>query len=117
MQPSTGLALVLAFLVFALLWVVGYSLELVAATFQWKLFWTRVQFVGIPLLPLIWLFLVLRYLERPVSVPFQTVAAIVPVITILLAMFVRFPNWFWGSPGPTGAMAGIGRIDYDYFES
>jgi len=104
----------LGFLAFALLWVLGYGLELVAATFQWKLFWTRVQFVGIPLLPLAWLLLVIRYLDRPVSAGVQVAAVIVPTITIILAVIAPLPNWFWGQPGPSAFAGSIGRIDYDY---
>lgn len=48
------------------IWSAGYALELAFPTLPAKLFWVKVQYIGITGIPLAWLFFVFSYVVPPV---------------------------------------------------
>jgi diguanylate cyclase (GGDEF)-like protein/PAS domain S-box-containing protein len=104
----------LAFVACAAIWTAGYLLELTVPSLAGKIFWTRVQFVGIAFLPLMWLGMVLTYLGKPISRRLRWMTASEPIATVLLVSVVPLPNWFWGMPTLTAPAGVVARIDYDY---
>lgn len=104
----------LSFVACAAIWAFGYIFELTVPSLQGKVFWTRVQFVGIALLPLMWLRMVTTYLSRPLSRPLRWITAAEPVLTVFLVWIVPSPNWFWGVPTLTAPTGVVARINYDY---
>ncbi len=106
-----------AFLIFmfcALVWTAAFTLEIAAQSLELKLFFCRVQFVGIAFIPLAWLYLTLRYIgwERPWRD--WIVLSIIPVITNILIWFVPYPNWFWQEPHLVVNAAPFTLMNYDY---
>jgi len=112
-----------AFLVLVLaiaIWSIGYSLEIVSTDLAAKIFWAKVQYLGIVTVPVAWLTFALQYTQRDAWLNRRNLAilAIVPLITLLLvwtneahglvwsqlslvatgpfpAMNVSYGLWFW----------------------
>jgi len=72
-------------------WTLGYALELGSATLPAKIFWNKMQFIGIVIIPVSWFIYMLHYTGHEKWVTRRNVAllSIVPGITLLLAF-----NWF-----------------------
>ena len=112
-----------AFLVLVLavaIWSIGYSLEIASTDLAAKIFWAKVQYLGIVTVPVAWLTFALQYTQRDTWLSRRILAtlAIVPLITLLLvwtneahglvwsqlslvatgpfpAMSVSYGLWFW----------------------
>jgi diguanylate cyclase (GGDEF)-like protein/PAS domain S-box-containing protein len=112
-KSRTG-ATFLAFLFLALIWATGFALELIAASLAWKIFWTRLQFIGIAFLPLTWLLLVTTYLGLPLPSRIKWTAVIIPFATLVLVWVIPAPNWFWADPELVAPSGTISPLKYDY---
>jgi hypothetical protein len=44
-------------------WSLAYLLEIVSKSFAWKLFWYRMEYIAIPVIPLLWLIFSLQYAD------------------------------------------------------
>lgn len=68
------------------LWAIGYGIELSCTSLEAMLFWVNVEYLGIAVLPALWMIFVLTYIGKGNRVTRQLLAGIfmVPVITILL---------------------------------
>jgi PAS domain S-box-containing protein len=80
-------------------WSLGYALELMGADLSTKLFWAKMQYLGIPAIPPLLLVFTLQYLgkgTRLSSRRAQLLAAI-PVITALLALTNEAHSLIWVS--------------------
>lgn len=67
-------------------WCFAYALELAGADLATKLFWVKIQYLGITTIPLCWLVFALQYTRRwqPVR-PYLPLLLIVPIATIIAA--------------------------------
>jgi PAS domain S-box-containing protein len=97
LRPRRG-ATTLAWLAIAtLLWSLGYALEIAGADLPTKLFWAKVQYIGIASVPLCWLVFALEYAGYDRWLTRRNVAllAIIPVITVLLAFTTEIHGLIW----------------------
>jgi PAS domain S-box-containing protein len=101
-------------------WSLAYSLELLLLPLNVKLFWTQVQYLVIPIIPILWLAFVLQYTgyERWVTRQNMLYLLILPLTTTFLAwtngvhgliwssasyspdtlvpaLFLTYGSWFW----------------------
>ncbi|MCA9938798.1 MAG: PAS domain-containing protein [Anaerolineales bacterium] len=78
-------------------WAVTYGLELSATGLSAKLFWARLEYVGIAATPLAWLLLVLRHTNHEDWLRRRNVVVltIVPALTILLAFTNNWHYLLW----------------------
>lgn len=89
--PFVGLMLAVA------VWSLGYALELAGGSLQVKLFWAKIQYLGIVAIPLAWLLFALQYTGRdrwlaPRNLVFL---AVVPITTLLLLWIVDVQGLIW----------------------
>ncbi len=84
----------------ASIWSMGYAFELLATTLNRKLFWERVEFFGIVIIPLAWFVFVAQYLGYPrwmkTVLKQRIVLAIIPVVTLILVWTNGLHNLVWG---------------------
>ena len=85
-RPAPGATPLAVFLFGATLWSAGYAFEIASTTLAAKLFWVRIEYIGIVLAPTMLLFLVLQYTGKDaVFRPWQKLLfAIEPVVVLLL---------------------------------
>ncbi len=78
-------------------WTLGYALELGSVDLASKVFWDRVQFVGIVVTPTAWLAFVLQYTGREHWLRRRTLVllAVVPLITLLLVFTNEAHGLVW----------------------
>lgn len=69
-------------------WSLAYALELGATDLVVKLFWAQMQYVGIVVAPVAWFLFAVRYIgrERWLQRQHATILAVIPVLTLLLAL-------------------------------
>jgi PAS domain S-box-containing protein len=86
-RPSTGAMPLFWVMAAVACWSLAYALELMSADSASKVFWLKVEYLGIPTVPIAWLLLVLDYTGRQkwLTRRNQFLLAIVPSITMLLA--------------------------------
>ncbi len=80
-------------------WTFGYALELGSATLSGKIFWNRMQFLGIAVIPLTWLVYMLHYTghEKWVTRGNLALLAVLPVITLLLVFTNQHHRLIWST--------------------
>lgn len=83
------------------LWTFGYFFELAAAGLDTKIFFARVQYIGIVLTPAAWLVFSLQYTGRLKALTRQQLAwlAIHPVLVVLLVWTNGLHNGIWREVG------------------
>ena len=86
-RPTAGATPLFWGMLAATCWSLAYALELAGADLATKLFWLRIEYLGIATVPLAWLFLVLEQTgwERWLTRRNRFLLSIAPAITILLA--------------------------------
>jgi len=79
-------------------WMLGYALELVSVDISAKVFWNKVQYVGIVIALAAWLVFVLQYTGRERWLTRRTLAllSIEPFITLLLVFTNEAHGLIWG---------------------
>ncbi len=89
----TGALLLLA----GAVWLLGYALELGGAELPTKIFWNKVQYIGMTIVPTAWLILVLQYTGREKWLTRRNLAllSIVPLITLLLVFTNEAHGLIW----------------------
>jgi PAS domain S-box-containing protein len=113
---SAGLGFFLAFYIFryrkapgsqalsililgASIWSLGYAFEILAPSLTTKLFWEKVEFFGIVIIPLAWFTFVAQYLGYPRwmkrILDHKILLAIIPVVTLVLVWTNGFHNLIW----------------------
>lgn len=88
-----------ALCVAASLWTAGYGAEIVASTLEGKLFWAKVQYIGIVMAPVAWYFFSLYFTNRRYAL-FKLnylYFLIVPFITLFLVWFNGRFQLIWTS--------------------
>jgi hypothetical protein len=69
------------------IWVAGYALELSSADLSTKIFWVKVEYIGITSVPVAWLAFALQYTGRGGWLTGRNLALLfaIPLVTLLLA--------------------------------
>jgi len=78
-------------------WSWGYALEIGAVELTVKIFWAKIQYFGIALLPLVWLAFVLQYTHRSRWITRRNTALllIIPLLTLLLVWSNEAHHLIW----------------------
>jgi PAS domain S-box-containing protein len=94
------------------IWAAGYALELSGADLSTKIFWAKVEYVGIASVPVAWLAFALQYTGREGRLTGRNLALLsaLPLITLLLAWTNEAHGLIWsstrlGDDGPFTALA------------
>src|SRR3712207_1200044 len=68
-------------------WAAGYALELSGADLSTKIFWAKVEYIGIASVPVAWLAFALQYTGREGRLTGRNLALLsaLPLVTLLLA--------------------------------
>jgi diguanylate cyclase (GGDEF)-like protein len=79
------------------IWQVGYLLELSTPELSSKIFWLKIQQIGILTIPAIWLLLVVRVTNRGEWITPQRLVglATVPLVTLIIAFTNELHGWYW----------------------
>jgi two-component system, sensor histidine kinase and response regulator len=88
----------LAFLMVAVsVWTLGYALEIAASDVAGKLFWAKVEYLGIVTVPVAWLALALQYAGRESWLTAGRLALLssIPLATLLLTLTNEAHNLIW----------------------
>ncbi len=98
-RPSAGAASVALLMTALAWWSFGYALELSAATFDWELLWTNVQYLGIVLSPAAWLLFAVDYSGRRRRLTRRSLVllAIEPVLALVLVWTNSAHHLVWRS--------------------
>ena len=78
-------------------WSLGYSLEIAGADLSTKIFWGKIQYIGIVSIPLLWVIFAYSYSIQGTRLTRRNVAllSIVPLITLILAFTTEFHRLIW----------------------
>ncbi|MBK8901560.1 MAG: PAS domain-containing protein [Anaerolineaceae bacterium] len=88
--PFLGLSTAVA------IWLVGYALELSVMGLEPKLFWARIEYIGITFTPVAWFLFAYQFLnQKPFSYKVVLLLAIVPLSTLLIIYTNNQHNLFW----------------------
>ncbi|MFO8133582.1 MAG: histidine kinase N-terminal 7TM domain-containing protein [Thermoplasmatota archaeon] len=84
-RRTPTVAVFIYFLGFAALWSFAYAFELWAGTFDGSLFWKKVKYMGITLIPVLWLTFILHYTgrEKWAQRRYMALLSTVPVVCIV----------------------------------
>ena len=82
----------------ALTWVTTFTLETAETSLQGKLFFVNIEFLGITLLPVAWVFLVFAYTGQPLSKRTKFLVLLIPILTNIVIWTNPLHHWFMGSP-------------------
>jgi PAS domain S-box-containing protein len=109
LRPRRGATALMLLALATATWALAYALEVAGADLPTKLFWAKVQYLGIATVPLCWLIFALGYAERDRWITRRNVLllAILPAITVLLAFTTELHGLIWStfSLDPTGSSA------------
>jgi PAS domain S-box-containing protein len=88
----------LAMLAFACAeWSLGYALEIAGADLPTKIFWGKSQYIGIVMVPLLWIIFAYSYSTKGTRMTRRnvTLLSIVPFITLILAFTTELHGLIW----------------------
>jgi PAS domain S-box-containing protein len=79
------------------LWTSGYALEIAGADVWTKVLWSKVQYIGVTTVPLLWLVFCYNYFNQNRLLPLRAVAAlgVVPLITLGLVFTAESHDLIW----------------------
>src|SRR6266536_3817639 len=82
-------------------WSFAYAFELSSATLPAKLLWTRVEYLGIVVLPAAWFAFTCQYTghERWLTRRIIALLAVEPLVILLLIWTNQYHHLLWGSVG------------------
>jgi PAS domain S-box-containing protein len=82
-------------------WAAGYALELSGADLPTKIFWAKVEYIGIASVPVVWLAFALHYTGREGRLTGRNLALLsaLPLVTLLLAWTNEVHGLVWSSTG------------------
>ena len=83
------------------IWTAGYALELSGADLPTKIFWAKVEYIGIATVPVAWLAFALQYTGGEARLTGRNLALLsaLPLITLLLAWTNEAHGLIWSSTG------------------
>jgi PAS domain S-box-containing protein len=78
-------------------WTVGYSLEIAGTTLETKYLWGVIQYFGIAFASYTWLIFSFNFSneENPIAKHWVILTAVIPAITVLLALTTKFHGLVW----------------------
>ncbi len=79
------------------LWSVGYALEIAGDDLATKLFWGKVQYLGIATAPVFWLAFAIHHTNRGQWLPlrYRIGVSVLPMLTVLLVFTTDAHGWVW----------------------
>jgi len=101
-RKNTPSAVALALLGLAIAeWSAGYALEIAGASFETKLLWGKLQYIGIATAPLFWLIFAFNHAHQGNRLNHQRMflLALIPLITMALAFTTELHGWLWKEIG------------------
>jgi len=98
-RPALGAIPLTLLMVSVAEWSVGYALELGCASMAAKVFWAKLEYLGIVIVPLTWLALSLQLTgqEKVLTRRRLTLLAVVPLVTLLMAWTNELHGLVWSS--------------------
>jgi len=86
-------------MLFVAQWSLCYAFELGTASLQTKVFWTKIKFLGMVIVPVAWLFFTLKYSGREEWLKLRKMGliAVVPLATLLMVWTNDFHGLFWST--------------------
>jgi PAS domain S-box-containing protein len=81
----------------ALIWTLGYGLEIAGADLATKVFWGKFQYFGIVTVPLLWLVFALQYTSRDKWLTRRHLVwlSVIPIVTLVLALTTEAHGLIW----------------------
>ena len=98
----------------ALLWVGFFVFEIACNTLQAKLFFVNIEFLGIGLLPVAWVFMVLSYTGQSMTWKKILLWLVLPTIDIIIIWSNSLHHWFMGNPQIMYNLAPFPVLNLDY---
>ncbi len=102
-KDAPGARPLIAMLLAASLWSIGYALEMLSQDFTSTFFWARIQYLGIAILPLTWHLFAIQYLgNRKWSLRsriYRLMTVLIPSATILLVWTNEAHRLVWTQTG------------------
>lgn len=99
-RPAVGSVLFALLMLAVSLWSLAYLLEITLPTFAGKLFWVKLRFLGMVIVPVIWLLFVWEYTgnEKWLTRRKITAVTLTPAVTLLLTFTNDTHNLVWSTP-------------------
>jgi PAS domain S-box-containing protein len=96
-RAAPGAMALMVLILAATIWSLAYALELVVIDLTAKLFWARVQYLGIATVPLAWMIFAFQYTNRDQWLTGRNLAllGVIPVITVLLVWTNEWHGLVW----------------------
>ncbi len=96
-RDARGAGAVVLMMLAVFVWSFGYAFEIGAAGLQAKVFWAKIEYLGIVTVPFAWLVFALRYTgrDRRVTRRNLTLLAAVPLVTLLLVATNEVHGLIW----------------------
>jgi len=96
-RDTSGASAFALLMLTVVVWSLAYALELSSASLPAKLFWTRVEYVGIVILPAAWFSFAYQYRDHASRTSRRVIAllAIEPVVMFLLIWTNEYHGIFW----------------------
>lgn len=100
-RPAVGTVLFILFMLAVAEWSLVYALRLTSADLPTKLFWAKVRYAGIVIVPTAWLAFVLQYTGRDKWLTWRNVAilAVEPFLILMLAWTNDRHSLIWSNIG------------------
>jgi PAS domain S-box-containing protein len=79
------------------IWTVGYALEVAGADLATKVFWSKIEYLGVTTVPILWLIFCYNYFNQDKQLPwrFHVALGVVPLITLLLVFTTESHGMVW----------------------
>jgi PAS domain S-box-containing protein len=99
LRPKRGATALTLLALATMMWALGYALEIAGTDLPTKLFWAKVQYLGIASVPLCWLVFALEYAGRDRWLTRRVLMSlsIIPIITVLLAFTTESHGLIWSA--------------------
>lgn len=98
----------------AFIWSVGFAFETAAASLQLKILLANIQYIGLTIIPLAWLYLALSFRGKTRPVKFWLLLGIAPLITNLIIWSDSYHHLFRGAPHLDVSSAPFSVLVNDY---
>lgn len=102
-------------------WALGSAFEILAASTTYKIFWEKVQYLGMVIIPLAWFTFVAQYLRysgwMKQVFKYKLLLGIIPFITLILVWTNDFHHLVWSSvdPGQIGPFETLNYVRGPWF--
>lgn len=78
-------------------WAFGYGMELASDNLSIMVWWIKVEYIGIALIPAFWLIFVLQFSGRRdlLTLPIQLIILFIPILTLLMVWTNSWHHWHY----------------------